>query len=350
MRSLIGRKGIWLAVALVTSAMLLAAQERPAKPSLPNYRHSLHYTNQGLQHWYAKENGGLERLTGIPFAELASCNGCHVRTCDACHGAAGGAGYAQSAQTEKACDKCHDMESRTFAAQNPRSPAADVHFARGMKCMACHSSRELHGDGTQYASMQSPGAMDARCENCHKDLAKCRSNAVHHGRVDCAACHTREVSSCYNCHFDTKVKDHKSVSLPLKGALFLVNHEGKVTAANLHTFIYQNRTLIVFAPAFPHWIVRQGRQCGDCHGTPTVRALQAGSLKAVTWDKGKLSNVSGVIPVVDGYRWNFPFLNYAKGQWVPATEAAPPLLNYSGYAQPITKEQLQKMAQPQKRR
>ncbi len=332
--------------AICVAPLLVTAQER-TNPDQPFYQKSLHYTNQGLEHWYAKENGGLERITGVPFSQLSSCNRCHVRTCDSCHAgeSRGKPAYsAATAKSESACDRCHALESRKFAREHPGDPAADVHFARGMKCMDCHSVREIHGDGTAYVSMQAPGAMDARCENCHKHLAKCTGNAAHGGKVDCNACHVREVASCYNCHMDSRIKEGKSVSLPLNGTTFLINHEGKVTVANLHTFIYQNKTMIVFAPAFPHSIMKKGRQCADCHGTPAVRALQAGTLKAVEWEGAGLKNVRGIIPVLEGFDWRFPFLNYVDGHWVPAEDAAPPVLNYSGYSQPMTREQLARLA------
>jgi hypothetical protein len=127
------------------------------------YKTSLHYTNQGLAHWYAKENGGLERITGIPFSEMASCNRCHVRTCDVCHvkEVDGKPFYSlAAAKSEAACEKCHAIESQDFARKNPADKTADVHFAKGMKCMDCHTAREIHGDGTPYESIQAPGALD----------------------------------------------------------------------------------------------------------------------------------------------------------------------------------------------
>jgi len=347
MKKRIAIPGLVLTLVVMGRSAVLHAQG--TAPSRNFYEKSLHYTNRGLAHWYAKENGGLERIVGVPFSKLA-CNNCHVRTCDACHmdEVSGKPAYSlQTAKTEAACEKCHGMESQAFAKKNPGDATADVHFARGMKCMDCHSSREIHGDGTPYDSMQAAGTLDTRCENCHKDLSKCPSNAVHAGKVDCSACHVRDVPSCYNCHFDTKVKEGKSVSIPLNGTLFLINHRGKVTLGNLHTFIYQNKTMITFAPSFPHWIMKEGRKCKDCHGTQLVQDMSKGNFKPVAWENGQLKNVGGIIPVLDGFQWNFVFLNYSNGKWVPAENAAAPVLNYSGYCKPITKEQLAKIAKPQ---
>jgi hypothetical protein len=345
-------RGLLQALLLCFFTTLAPAQDQARAAEGNFYEKSLHYTNRGLEYWYLAEHGGLERITGIPFQKL-SCSNCHVRTCDACHmkEVDGKPTYStEVARTEKPCEKCHSMEGQIFARENPSHPSADVHFARGMKCMDCHTAREIHGDGTPYDSMQAPGALDTSCEKCHTDLSKCPSNAVHNGRVDCSACHVRDVQSCYNCHFDTKVSEGKSVSIPMKNMLFLVNHDNKVTLANLHTFIYQNKTLIVFAPSFSHVIMKRGRQCGECHGTAVVQQIEAGTYKPVEWQNGELKTAGGVIPVIDGYNWGFVFLNYNKGQWTPAEKAAAPLLNYSGYCSPITKEQLGKLATPQTRK
>ncbi len=337
---------------LLAGATLFAAQDQAGNPETTFYENSLHYTNKGLEYWYSKDHGGLERITGIPFSQL-SCNGCHVRTCDACHVATvdGKPSYsADTARTEAACAKCHSTESMVFARKNPGDSTADVHCARGMKCVDCHTAREVHGDGTAYDSMQAKGVMDTRCEKCHADLSKCPSNAVHKGKLDCSACHVRDVQSCYNCHFDTKISTGKSVSLPLKNMLFLINHDDKVTLGNLHTFVYRDKTMIVFAPAFSHLIMKEGRRCGDCHGSQLVREMGSGSFRPVVWEEAGLRNARGVIPVLEGFDWKFVFLNYADGKWSTIARPAKPLLNYSGYSSPLTKEQFARLAAPQGRR
>lgn len=48
------------------------------------YLKSLHYTAAGMEYWYKAEQGGLEKITGIPYDKL-SCKGCHNGGCDVCH-------------------------------------------------------------------------------------------------------------------------------------------------------------------------------------------------------------------------------------------------------------------------
>lgn len=313
------------------------------------YENSLHYTSKGLAHWYAKEQGGLERITGIPFEELP-CARCHVRTCDACHVKLvdGKPAYSTaSAQDQKVCEGCHGMDSLTAYQKNPDDPAGDVHFRSGMKCLDCHTAREIHGDGTAYDSFQQPGAMDVGCPKCHVDLSGCPSSKVHGDKLDCSACHVRDLPSCINCHFDTRVKEGKSVSLPLNNLLFLINRRGQVTLGDIHTFVFQNKTMITFAPSFPHWVMKQGRDCEACHHTPLLQAMKKSTFKPVVFIDGKFQNVTGIIPVREGQKWNFDFLNYENGRWVPIDNPAEPLINYAGYCTPLTVDQLNKLEKAQ---
>lgn len=291
------KKGIIFASASVLLGMIILATTEEKKPTRETnfYEKSLHYTNRGLEYWYSKEQGGLERITGIPFSELP-CARCHVRSCDTCHkeDVDGKSKYSlEPARAQGVCQNCHEIESLENVKKNPEDPNLDVHFKKGMKCMDCHSVREIHGDGTPYDSIQQPGAMDIRCENCHSSLSKCPSHDIHGGKVDCNACHIRDLPSCYNCHFDTRVKEGKSVSLPLKNLLFLVNHDAKVTLGNLHTFVYQNKTMITFAPSFPHSVMKEGRKCEDCHNTKILRDIKKNKFFPVVYEKGELKNVSG---------------------------------------------------------
>ncbi|OGF67437.1 MAG: hypothetical protein A2Y62_18230 [Candidatus Fischerbacteria bacterium RBG_13_37_8] len=332
--------GIMLVLGYVVTAI---SQEQTPKEEKNFFENSLHYTNRGLDYWYGKQQGGLERLTNIPTTQL-NCKKCHVASCDACHVKKVGEKSEYSiepAATQKECIKCHgkgDME-KTIQEGN----AVDIHFERGMKCMDCHTVREIHGDGTLYNSMQQSGSMDAKCENCHTRLTEIESHTVHGGKIDCVACHTKEANACYNCHFDTRVKENKSASLPLKNIFFLINHKGKITLANIHTFVYQNKTMIVFAPIFPHTTTREGKKCEDCHNATLFKDIKRNKFRAITFENGELLSYAGVVPVLDGMKWNFVYLNYENEQWIPIENPPEPLINYAGYSSPLTADQFIKM-------
>ena len=327
-----------------------ADQEKKTPPETNFYENSLHYTNKGLEYWYSKEQGGLERITNIPFSKLP-CAGCHVRSCDTCHrkDVAGKPAYSlEPARAQQVCQDCHAIESLEKARKNPEDPTVDVHFKKGMKCLDCHTAKEVHGDGTPYNSMQQPGALDVRCEKCHPQLSAGPSHEVHKGRVDCNACHVRELTTCFNCHFDTRVNQGKSVSIPLKNLNFLINSNGQVTLGNFHTYVFENKTMITFAPGFPHAVTKDGRKCDECHNTRIIEDIKKNRLYPVVFEKGEVKNITGIIPVLDGMKWNLVYLNYENEKWVLIDRPAEPLIDYSGYCSPLTPEQFAKLEKPGK--
>jgi hypothetical protein len=179
------------------------AQQDPAQ----TFPTSLHATREGKRTWYSKDNGGFEKLTNIPIEQLG-CLKCHPGTyadgtkvdpatytpsCKDCHVQPG------DKVKQETCLKCHRRQGFEIANYS------DVHRAKGMECTTCHTSREMHGDGTKYASWLEPGAMDVSCEKCHTKLPANAAHAVHEKTVHCTSCHAQTVISCYNCHFESEV-------------------------------------------------------------------------------------------------------------------------------------------------
>jgi hypothetical protein len=330
------RPVLCLLVLLSLVPRVAGAQASP-QSNEPFYQRSLHFTTRGFAHWYAKEQGGPELITGQAFASIG-CGDCHVGSCDVCHrkDADGKASYSlQAARSEAACAKCHSVPTGEKA-------RADVHASRGMTCMSCHNTREIHGTGVAYATYAEPGAVETKCENCH-DATKCKAFTVHRGRVDCSACHARAADQCHNCHLETKLRDKKSLSVPLKNVLFLVNHEGRVTAGTFLSYTYGKKTMITFGRSFSHSVVKQGRGCAECHGTKTVADLAENRFRLMAWENGTIRGVEGVIPVVDGVRWNAVFLDRLGDEWVRLEGAAEPLIQYSAYCTPLSRDQLARM-------
>jgi hypothetical protein len=266
---------------------------------------------------------------------------CHVRSCDVCHkkDVDGKAYYSvETAQTEEACRRCHPVEEN-----NP-----DVHFKSGMKCMDCHSAREIHGDGVAYDTYMQPGFFDTRCENCHNDISKTASHTVHGGTLDCSACHALDVVTCFNCHIETRIAEKKDIQIERHGLFFLVNHEDEVTLGNFLSYVHGNRTMITVAPTFPHSIAAEGRKCQACHATANVRRVKAGELELFSWRDGEAVSATGVVPVIEGMKWNVVFLGRAGGQWSPLEKPEPPLVNFSGYCTPLSREQLSDLERAQR--
>ena len=325
---------------LVALASVAAGDEPKPAPSDSFFSRSLHFTNRGIEFLYSKKQGGVGLITGLTASQAGCVQAkCHVTTCDTCHrkDAGGKSSYTlDPAIAEAACEQCHDAPK----------PEADVHARKGMKCMSCHSAREVHGDGVAYDTYSQSGVLDARCEKCHESAAKTTSHTVHRGRLDCTACHSAQTVTCLNCHLDAVGKAKKDNQISLKGLLFLVNHDGRVTTANILSFVSGKKTMITLAPTFTHSIKREGRSCADCHGTTIVKQLAADSLVPAKLEDGKITSLVGVVPVADGMTWRLPFLDRAGDSWIPLAGAEPPLVHFSGNCTPLTKEQLARLIEP----
>lgn len=314
------------------------------------FHKSLHYTARGMEYWYDKANGGLEILTGIPYSEL-SCKNCHVANCDRCHLTKIDKIQVYStkaAQNQEMCLECHAREASVIKTDR-QANQLDVHFAKDISCMDCHSGREVHGDGIVYNSMKEANAMVTRCENCHAKISEIKSHTVHGAKVDCKACHERQVVSCTNCHFETLFKENKRMAIPVSGWVFLLNYYGKVTSANMQTFVVDsNKTFLMFAPQHSHSIMAKGRECDECHASRILQQVKKGKIK-LTWLKdGKLDNLKGVIPVGENVTWEMVYQDRKDGQWVTIEKPLAPKLHYAGYGKPLTSEQMKKLLQPQK--
>lgn len=341
------------------------------------YNSSLHHSARAMQYWYSAENGGLETITGYAYSEFshpsAGCRNCHAPKCAKCHGVDEPTGPPSGTPDEiqtNICLPCHARENAMIAKDNA-SGTPDVHFAAGMRCTDCHSHREIHGDGIEYISMKEPGAMDTTCENCHDP--KIYPHWIfdpHLGKLDCKACHERRVVSCYNCHMDTAGPQGPGKRM-CKGQLtdwvFLMNYKGKVTSANMQTFVGgdpgntidgpNDKTFLIFAPVHSHSIMMPGRACGECHASQIVNYMKDNRTLPLTYlVNGELKQVKGVIPVTDLV--TYKFISYDKDNttttdvtWFLLDAAGNPLnppdgKQYLGFGTPLTLDQAKWMLRP----
>ncbi|HEA83845.1 MAG: hypothetical protein H0Z16_05020 [Thermodesulfobacterium sp.] len=312
------------------------------------YKSSLHFYARGMAHWYSKENGGIEKLTCIPYDKLA-CNHCHAKTCDRCHKVEVNGKFAYSvkkAKSMKNCLGCHAREKMLLGVFKKKG-LQDVHFSKGLECINCHTAREIHGDGEKYISMREQGAMDTKCENCHQERPATVSHRIHKDKLDCTACHVRQVITCANCHMDTFLKTGKKTFIPLRNWIFLVNYNGKVVSGNIQTFVVnKNQTFIIYAPFFSHDVVKTGRKCEECHATDIVKQISKGKIK-ITWiEKGTLTNLKGVIPIVEGVKYKNAYMEYVDGKWIPLENPEEPMHQFVAFGKPLTKSQLRKLMMP----
>lgn len=318
------------------------------KKESPFYEKSLHYYARGMAYWYNKENGGIEQLTGIPYDKLI-CSDCHAKTCDTCHKIEknGELKYSiEAAKNIETCLKCHKRQKIILELiKTQKEP--DVHFSKGMKCMDCHTAREMHGDGKEYNYSREKEAMDTKCEKCHPQVPDIVSHKIHKDKLHCSACHVRQVVTCANCHMDTLIKEGKRFSIPLHGWVFLINYEGKIVSGNIQTFVVnKNQTFVIFAPYYSHDVVKKGKICEDCHASEHINKIKEGSLVLTYIKEGKLENIKGVIPIVEGVEYINAYMDYKDGKWIPLENPQKPLIQFVASGKPLTKDQFQRLSIP----
>ncbi len=338
-----------------------------------NFATSLHGTRKGKITWYSQANGGFESLTGVPMDSLP-CIKCHALTyangdtvdaktyepgCNDCHDFSQGSQVAQ-----KTCLGCHARQGAEIKIGLP-----DVHREKGFECMNCHTKKEMHGDGTEYASMFEPGAMEASCTNdgCHplSSLPVNTAHAIHSTKVYCNACHATTVITCYNCHFETEVQAHQKRFFgppPSNGFVLLIRRKntGLVTTGSLQSLVYGDTTFYAIGPFNSHSITRQARACEECHNSQIVQSYrQNGKIEVIKWDETnkKLVINKGVIPVPPDWQTalDFDFITYTGDVHDPAKPLDPNKWTFlkTGadksqmlYAEPLTSEQLDKLSVP----
>ncbi len=345
-----------MVILLIFSPLLFAdSPSKPAECLGSFFTQSLHYTGEGMRHWY-EDAGGFKQITKIPYDQL-DCKTCHVKSCDTCHADSKGEKHFFSEKKAKdmnTCMPCHSREGLTFKFDGEREQL-DVHISAGMVCSDCHYRSDVHGDGRFRQSMRHPKGVRASCEECHVEQERespefdpnTESHSVHGNKLACAACHVRSTVSCYNCHFDTFLKtgERKGNFVPMKDWLLLINHEGKVTSGNVQTLVYQNKKFVAYAPYFTHSISAEGRLCDDCHQNKAVQRIQnGGKVPVVGFENGQMLTWKGVVPVMKG-KLDWVFLNKTESGWDSIADQAPPVEQYVGFGTPLTAEQFERLAQ-----
>ncbi|MDW8141515.1 MAG: hypothetical protein RMJ90_04445 [Candidatus Bipolaricaulota bacterium] len=342
-------------------AMKSLAQGNPAQ----TFPTSLHATREGKRTWYSKANGGFETLTGIPIERL-KCLSCHPGTyadgskidpatykpsCADCHTKLEGGRPTEKVKQET-CLKCHRRQGLEIANYS------DVHREKKMECMACHTSREMHGDGKAYKSWLEPGAMDASCENCHKTAPATVSHTIpaHQQNVHCTSCHAQSVVSCYNCHFESEITaDIKRPYGVMRDFTFLLRRapSGKIYTGSMQPLVHGGKSFVAIAPYRAHTITKQGKACMECHRSPIIQEYdRTGKITVSKWDGSKLVFTKGIIPIPPDWKTalQFDFVDYKGDPAKPETDPAKWVFLKSGadlmqmlYAEPLTKEQIEKL-------
>jgi len=214
----------------------------------------------------------------------------------------------------------------------------DIHHARGLACIDCHTRNEIMGDGTNYAHYEEQ--LEIRCESCHapqpgttakgKVLPQVRQQdgvfrlqgklddklhplkapsrescqAAFHKRLSCESCHSAWVPQCYGCHVKRDMSETHLDKLTLKetpgwweegrsyiryerpmlamwGEKVVVVTPGCqdiVTLLNQEGKVDKAFNRLTMAAINPHTTSARGRDCADCHTSPKTLGLGEGTV------------------------------------------------------------------------
>lgn len=216
--------------------------------------------------------------------------------------------------------------------------ANDIHHAKGMVCIDCHTRDEIMGDGNRYAHYEEQ--VEIKCANCHGDNPgqtskhKPLNNLITkhdqlylvgkidrkerplrppsrqaclmpgHQRISCAACHSTWVPQCYGCHVKRDKRETHLDKLSLKetpgwweeGRSYIRYEKPMLAVWGEEVVIVtpgcQDLITLVdgqgaseggfnrftMAAINPHTIQAKGRTCKDCHASAKTVGLGEGTV------------------------------------------------------------------------
>ena len=106
-----------------------------------------------------------------------------------------------------------------------------------------------------------------------------------------------------------------------------------------------DKTFFMFAPHMSHSVMKDGRKCDGCHGTETMKNVQKGKVTLTWLEEGKVRNLKGVIPVVQGVDYQCVYQDRREGKWIPIKNPAMPIYHYAAFGKPLSEEQLKRLVQ-----
>lgn len=366
---------------LLAGMMTLYAQ--PA--NLPT---SLHGTRQGKATFYygTQEEPGAFDMIGVEIAELG-CQNCHPGNFTYQNGET----FTEETYNKLSCNNCHDAN---FQVAQPDACKAchgriskqeqlgitDIHQTQyGMKCTNCHKTGDIHGDGHSYTNMfdeadlgngQYDYPIDADCSDCHSGDNAPPANAAHnqHGEdIHCSTCHTGQVISCYNCHFNQQIDRHQKIPYGVLKGFTIIAHRtgskynGKIWPVSFQSLYYKtpegkDTTFVTFVPYYSHNVLpkEQAKTCSDCHNNANVQEYNTnGVLYIAKWNNetNKIEGITGIVPMPENYKdvfkMDFVVQDTATKIWSPVGEDTPDRIQNLGYVAPLAADEMAKLATPQ---
>ena len=224
----------------------------------------------------------------------ARCFGCHSRS------ARISLSYSGLAEIDPETAAQQDSRLRLADGRHVERKPADVHFASGMTCVACHKGVDLMASAGDAVYQRD--AVASRCAECHEiSRAVNQAHDPVHKRLECATCHSQWVPQCFGCHMqydpDGRQWDHieqmetagrwheqRSDFRNELGAMG-VNANNRIelfTPGMVMTLEHPDwdveKFVRLFAPISPHTI-GPARSCESCHRSSVALGLGEGAIE-----------------------------------------------------------------------
>lgn len=203
----------------------------------------------------------------------------------------------------------------TSGGRNVTRIPPDIHYARGMDCIDCHTSRDIMGDGYAYENLYHQ--VEIRCEDCHgsgselprwREIVRENEEPVRESR-----------------QYRQQMRPGMKMILTAKGRPYanVFYRDGRVQLLGKRSGRLFTCTVITGTPA--HTIAGHGRlECYTCHSRTVVQCYGCHT----TYDKSRVGrdfikgmDTPGAFSETEDYRMLYPFplaLNQ-RGKVAPVT-------------------------------
>lgn len=106
--------------------------------------------------------------------------------------------FLNASHGKLSCTACHGTRvGEEFRGMHAGIPA-DVHYNKGMQCVACHNADEVHTSSADSKHRYDESL--TQCEDCHQIGNENSYHAVHGNKLSCQVCHSQPYKNCYSCH------------------------------------------------------------------------------------------------------------------------------------------------------
>lgn len=232
----------------------------------------------------------------------SSCGQCHISRPDSVDGGLlDGHLFQRKPPVKLVCTACHGSRiGKEYFGEN-KGIKPDVHQEKYMKCGRCHTGKEMHGDGKEYAHRYAV-ANAPKCIHCHKEIYsnKSKNAKIHHlhsDKASCYVCHAQPYKNCSSCHVSMDKRGLPCYKTKASWFAFKIGLNPLRSKARPEKFVtlrhipvcettckYYTKGALKNFDKLPTWKMTtphnirretpQNRSCNSCHGNESLFLLK----------------------------------------------------------------------------